>query len=68
MAVEALAAGEMTVTQKSYALGLLLVDVVGPEVLQSAVTALDQEIGPDPEPAVRAAARTRAAAPQRLST
>ncbi|MFE6051664.1 hypothetical protein ACFQ6N_12945 [Kitasatospora sp. NPDC056446] len=44
VAVEALAGAEMTDTQKSYALGLLLINVVGPEVLQSAVTALGREI------------------------
>lgn len=44
VALEALADSEMTDTQKSYALGLLLINIVGPEVLQSAVTALDEEI------------------------
>jgi hypothetical protein len=44
-AVESLAASEMTDTQKSYALGLLLINIVGPDVLEGAVTALGEEIG-----------------------
>ncbi|MFB7501522.1 hypothetical protein ACFC09_43875 [Streptomyces sp. NPDC056161] len=51
-AVEALGTSEMTDTQKSYALGLLLINIVGPEVLQSAVGALAEEIS---EPAPQAA-------------
>ncbi|MGG7575548.1 hypothetical protein [Streptomyces sirii] len=53
VAVEALAGSEMTDTQKSYALGLLLINVVGPDVLQSAVTALDREIRRAPVPAAQ---------------
>ncbi|MDT0398672.1 MULTISPECIES: hypothetical protein [Streptomyces] len=44
-AVESLDASEMTDTQKSYALGLLLINIVGPDVLEGAVTALGEEIG-----------------------
>jgi len=53
-AVESLAASEMTDTQKSYALGLLLINIVGPDVLEGAVTALGEEIGePLPSPGQR---------------
>lgn len=59
VAVEALNASDMTDTQKSYALGLLLINIVGPEVLQSAVTALDEEIRQPLEPAPEAPSRIR---------
>lgn len=44
IAVDALVASEMTDTQKTYALGLLLMNLVGPDVLSHAVTALHDEI------------------------
>ncbi|NUT47313.1 MAG: hypothetical protein HOV94_08370 [Saccharothrix sp.] len=44
VAVDALAASRMTDNQKSYALGLLLLNVVGPQVLAQAVSALKTEL------------------------
>lgn len=44
IAVDALVASEMTDMQRTYALGLLLMNLVGPDVLSHAVTALHDEI------------------------
>ena len=44
IAVDALAASKMSDTQRTYALGLLLMNLVGPEVLTHAVKALNTEI------------------------
>jgi hypothetical protein len=43
-AIDALAGSHMTDTQKSYALGLLLMNVAGPDVVRSAVEGLGREI------------------------
>lgn len=53
IAVDALAAGKMTDTQRSYALGLLLMNLVGPQVLAHAVQALKTEISESAERHVR---------------
>ncbi|TVT55839.1 hypothetical protein FNH05_08970 [Amycolatopsis rhizosphaerae] len=47
VAIDALAAGKMTDTQRTYALGLLLMNLVGPKVLRYAVEALKDEIRDD---------------------
>jgi hypothetical protein len=44
IAVDALRAGQMTDVQRTYALGLLLMNLVGPDVLTHAVDALKSEI------------------------
>lgn len=62
-AVDALAGVDMTDTQKAHNLGLLLLNVAGPDVLDAAVSTLRDEIvsvppprrDPDPEPAPRPA-------------
>ncbi|MFE9611223.1 hypothetical protein [Streptomyces sp. NPDC006012] len=59
VAVEALVSSEMTDTQKSYALGLLLINMVGPEVLQSAVAALAEEIREPAQPTARTPSQSR---------
>lgn len=60
-AVRALADSSMTDAQKSYALGILLLNIVGPDVLREAVNALHDEItrapaAHTPPPAVSAPA------------
>jgi hypothetical protein len=49
-AVDALAASPMTDTQKALNLGLLLMNVAGPEVVSAAVKTLRDEIRADPAP------------------
>jgi hypothetical protein len=59
IAVEALSASSMSDTQKAYALGLLLMNLAGPDVLSDAVSALRAELADSAGPAGRPAPRTR---------
>jgi hypothetical protein len=51
IAVDALSASSMSDTQKAYALGLLLLNVAGPDVLSDAVSALRAELADSAGPA-----------------
>jgi hypothetical protein len=63
IAVDALAGSSMSDTQKAYALGLLLMNLAGPDVLSDAVTALRAEIAAGAASGAEATGEARTADP-----